>query len=505
MTAGADAPEAPRRDLRPERAIDGAIARQFARAASSATESAPIRRPSAAYAARVLRLYDTASGEVRELAQRRPGQVDIYLCGPTVYGPPHLGHGRATLAYDVLRRYLEWSGVHVRLVSNITDIDDKIIARANREGRDAEEIARRCEAVWFRAMAGIGVDPPTDIPHATEYVDQMVAMIGELIEIGRAYPTEDGVYLDVTSVEDYGLLAHQSLDQMLAGGGEREVYGAELKHHPADFALWKAAKPDEPSWPSPWGDGRPGWHTECVVMSLDLLGEGFDLHCGGLDLKFPHHENERAQAVALGRRFANHWMHHAFVVDESGEKMSKSVGNIENLLDLIEKVDGRAFRMVLLQAHYRSPVQVGPERLEAASRALGRIDALARRTAALPDAEPDPTTLAAFSARMDDDLDTPGAMAVVFDSVSSANSLLDSGDEGAAAPLVAAVWSMCTAVGLVPRAEDEVPDDIAQQVAALDAARAERDFSVADTLRAALQDEGWVVETTKDGTRVHRA
>ena len=330
-------------------------------------------------------------------------------------------------------------------------------------------------------------------------------MIGQLIEIGRAYPTEDGVYLDVTSVEDYGLLAHQSLDQMLVGGGEREVYGQEQKHHPADFALWKGAKPDEPSWPSPWGDGRPGWHTECVVMSLDLLGDGFDLHCGGLDLKFPHHENERAQAVALGHRFANHWMHHAFVVDESGEKMSKSVGNIENLLDLIEKVDGRAFRMVLLQAHYRSPVQVGRDRLEAAERALGRVDALARRTSELPDAEPDAATLSAFAARMDDDLDTPGAMAVVFDTISGANSLLDAGDTAGAAPLVAAVWSMCAAVGLVPRADDEVPEDIARQVVALDAARAERDFAVADTLRSALQGEGWVVETTKDGTRVHRA
>jgi cysteinyl-tRNA synthetase len=240
-------------------------------------------------------------------------------------------------------------------------------------------------------------------------------------------------------------------------------------------------------------------------MSLDLLGDGFDLHCGGLDLKFPHHENERAQAVALGHRFANHWMHHAFVVDETGEKMSKSVGNIENLLDLIEEVDGRAFRMVLLQAHYRSPVQVGRDRLEAAERALGRVDALARRTSDVPEAEPDAATLAAFSARMDDDLDTPGAMAVVFDTISSANSLLDAGDNIGAAPLVAAVWSMCAAVGLVPRADDEVPEDIARQVAALDAARAERDFAVADTLRSALQGEGWVVETTKDGTRVHRA
>jgi cysteinyl-tRNA synthetase len=453
----------------------------------------------------VLRLFDTATGEIRELALREPGQVDIYLCGPTVYGPPHIGHGRATLAYDVLRRYLEWSGLRVRLVSNITDIDDKIILRAQQEDRDASEIAQRCEAMWFKAMQGIGVDPPTDIPHATDYVDQMVAMIGQLIDIGRAYPTEDGVYMDVRSVEDYGLLAHQSLDEMLVGGGEREVFGAEQKRHPADFALWKLAKPGEPSWPSPWGDGRPGWHTECVVMSLDLLGEGFDLHCGGLDLKFPHHENERAQAVALGRRFANHWMHHAFLVDEGGEKMSKSVGNIESLLDLIEKVDGRSFRLALLQAHYRSPVQVGPDRLEAATRALGRIDSLARRAAELPEVEPDPSILAAFSSRMDDDLDTPGAMAVVFDTVSQANSLLDGGDAEAGAPLVAAVWSMCSAVGLAPRAEDDVPVEILRQAGALDAARADRDFAMADTLRAALQSEGWVVETTKAGTKVRRA
>jgi cysteinyl-tRNA synthetase len=240
-------------------------------------------------------------------------------------------------------------------------------------------------------------------------------------------------------------------------------------------------------------------------MSLDLLGEGFDLHSGGLDLKFPHHENERAQAVALGKRFANHWMHHAFVVDATGEKMSKSLGNFENLLDLLEKVDGRAFRMALLQAHYRSPVKVGPDRLEAAARSLDRIDGLARRTVGLPAAEPDDATLEAFATRMDDDLDTPGAMAVLFDAVSSANTLLDRGDHAAAAPLVAAVWSMGAAVGLVPRGEDEIPDEVAERVRALDAARAERDFALADELRAALQSDGWVVETRKDGTTVRRA
>jgi cysteinyl-tRNA synthetase len=452
----------------------------------------------------VLRLYDTASGEVRPLAQREPGVVSIYLCGPTVYGPPHLGHGRATLVYDILRRYLEWSGVRVRLVSNVTDIDDKIITRANNEHRDWHEIATKCESVWWRAMDGIGVDRPTDTPRATEWVPQMVKLIGELVDRGRAYVTEDGVYMSVGTVEDYGLLTHQSLDDMLAGGGEREIFGAEEKRDRADFALWKVAKPGEPSWPSPWGDGRPGWHTECVVMSLELLGDGFDLHCGGLDLKFPHHENERAQAVALGRRFANHWMHHAFVTDASGEKMSKSLGNYDNLLDLIEQVDPRSYRMVLLQAHYRSPVYVGRDRLADAAQSIQRLDALARRSGSWPDAEPDSETLAAFAARMDDDLKTPAAMAVAFDAVTQANAAGDAGNVERAASLGAAVFSICRALGLELRGDDEIPEDVAEQVRALDRARATKDYDVADAVRAALQADGWVVETHSAGTVVRR-
>ena len=324
----------------------------------------------------MLRLYDTATREVRELATREPGVVDIYLCGPTVYGPPHIGHGRATMEYDVLARYLRWRGLQVRLVSNVTDIDDAIINRANREQRPWDEIAQKCERVWFKAMDGINVARPDDIPHATQYVDEMVAMIGELVDLGKAYLTEDGVYLSVETVPDYGLLAHQDLDQLVAGGGDRAVVGAEHKRHPADFVLWKLAKPGEPSWPSPWGEGRPGWHSECVVMSLDLLGEGFDLHCGGMDLRFPHHENERAQAVALGKRFANHWMHHGFIVDAEGEKMSKSLGNVDNLLDLIEQYDPRAYRLLLLQSHYRSPITITDENLRAAEQTLagpGRV------------------------------------------------------------------------------------------------------------------------------------
>ena len=451
----------------------------------------------------MLRLYDTATREVRELALRDPGKVSIYLCGPTVYGPPHVGHGRATLVYDILRRYLRWSGLDVRLVSNVTDIEDKIIERAEREGRPWQDITRKCERVWFEAMAGINVDRPDDVPHATEYVDEMVGMIGELIAREAAYLTDDGVYMAVESVDDYGLLAHQSVDEMRAGGGDREVFGTEQKRQPADFALWKFSKPDEPSWSSPWGEGRPGWHSECVVMSLDLLGEGFDLHCGGQDLRFPHHENERAQAVALGKTFAKHWMHNGFVVDAEGEKMSKSLGNVSNLLDLIELYDPRAYRMVLLQSHYRSPVKITQGNVDAAVNALAGLDAYAARVRDLDVVVPDHSVLEDFRAAMDDDLDTPRATALLFDTVRRANAALDADDQGAAA-LVAAVTEICIALGLELGAVAAVPDEVAAKASALDAARAERDFDTADSLRAELQADGWTVETTKSGTTLRR-
>ena len=427
----------------------------------------------------------------------------MYLCGPTVYGPPHLGHGRATLVYDVLRRYLEWRGIEVRLVSNITDIDDRIIDRANRENRPWQDITHKCESVWFDAMGRLGVQRPTDIPHATDYVEQMVHMIGALVERGAAYTTSDGVYLSVESVPGYGALAHQSLDDMLAGGGDREVLGAQEKRHSADFALWKFSKPDEPSWPSRWGDGRPGWHSECVVMSLELLGEGFDLHCGGADLRFPHHENERAQAVALGKQFANHWMHNGFVVDPEGEKMSKSIGNVANLLDLLDNYDPRAYRMLLLQTHYRSPVKVGQDNIDASVQALAGLDSFAARSAGQTTAA-DADTLAQFVQIMDNDLDTPNAMAHIFDTVRRANTAIDA-SEAAAGALTAAVHEMCGALGLQLGSTGEVADDAQTLAKALDAARAAKDFAKADALRAELQSLGYVVETTKAGTALRRS
>ena len=392
----------------------------------------------------------------------------------------------------------------MRLVSNITDIDDKIIERANKEGRPWADITNKCESVWFEAMGKLGVIRPTDVPHATDYVQSMVDMINTLVTADKAYLTDDGVYLSIVSVPDYGLLAHQSLDDMLSGGGDREVFGASNKRHPSDFALWKFSKPGEPSWPSPWGDGRPGWHSECVVMSLDLLGEGFDLHCGGADLRFPHHENERAQAVALGKTFANHWMHNGFVVDIEGEKMSKSLGNVLNLIDLLEKYDPRAYRMLLLQTHYRSPTRVGEENIDACVSALAGLDSFAARTAAHSDGTPDPTIMNQFTTAMDNDLDTTTVMALVFDSVRRANTAMDSGDTVTVSSVRAAVVEILGALGLELSLGDDIDADIVAKGVALDAARTAKDFAAADALRDELQSLGYVVETSKDGTRIRR-
>ncbi len=445
----------------------------------------------------MLSLYDTARGQVAPLELRDPGRVSIYVCGPTVYGPPHLGHGRHTLVYDILRRFLTWSGLEVTFVSNITDIDDKIINRAADEERDWTEIATKCEAIWWKSMDSYNVLRPDHTPHATEYVDEMVALIGALVDGGSAYVTTDGVYLRVSTVPDYGLLANQNLEDLLEGGGDRTVVGTE-KENPADFALWKFSKPGEPSWPSPWGEGRPGWHTECVVMSLDLLGEGFDLHTGGLDLVFPHHENERAQAVANGQRFAQHWMHHGFVELE-GEKMSKSLGNVKNLLDLAQLYDPRAYRLLILQSHYRSPIEVTDSTLNNALAALGRLDAFARRAAALA-TNSDPAVMSEFRSVMERDLDTAGAVDLMFRKVRETNSLLDSGDSETAGTVAATALEIATVLGLELNADGaEAPEEILALVVRRTEARAAKDWPEADQIRDELSAAGWTVEDGAEG------
>jgi cysteinyl-tRNA synthetase len=449
----------------------------------------------------VLRLHDTAFGAVKDLELRQPGRLSMYVCGPTVYDDPHIGHGRFTLVWDIIRRYLTWTGLEVDFVSNITDIDDKIIARAQAEDRPMSEVAEEYEAVWFDTMARLGVLPPTETPHATVYIERMIALIAELVALGKAYQGADGVYFSAQSIPDYGLLARQSIASLKAGA-RVEVDDERGKRDPVDFALWKSAKPGEPSWPSPWGPGRPGWHTECVVMSLDLLGEDFDLHGGGIDLAFPHHENERAQAVGAGKRFARRWVHSAHVVAEGGEKMSKSLGNVISLPELLEGHDPRAYRLLVLQSHYRSPMTVGDAGMAAADRSLQRLDGVVRRFGPdLAGAQGDPEAVAEFRARMDDDLDTPGALAGIFELVTRANAAADRGQAGEADALAAAVVDLTGALGLDLGSSEAKVDEVATALAVeRDQARRARDYGRADQIRARLQEMGWIVEDGPDGT-----
>ncbi|MEY2421373.1 MAG: cysteinyl-tRNA synthetase [Acidimicrobiaceae bacterium] len=418
----------------------------------------------------------------------------MYVCGPTVYGPPHVGHGRFSLVFDVLRRYLEWSGFAVTYVSNITDVDDNIINRAARENVEWTDVATYWEAVWYEAMDAIGVKRPNVDPHASAFIDRMVELVGSLVEHGMAYETSDGVYFQAERVEDYGLLARQSIESLRAGA---RVETNEEKRSPVDFALWKKAKPGEPSWPSPWGDGRPGWHTECVVMSLDLLGDGFDIHGGGQDLAFPHHENERAQAVAEGHRFVRHWVHNGWVVVE-GEKMSKSLDNFTNLLDLVEWGDPRAYRLLVLRSHYRAPIEVTRVSVADAGEALRRLDRFAERFAPALGGPADDDAVATFRELMDDDLGTPAAMALLFDLVTRANA-----DDDARA--AAAAFQICDAVGLELRTTaSEIGDDATALARQRDAAREAKDWALADSLRDQLIGLGYEVADTPQGTELRR-
>src|SRR5512132_139722 len=445
----------------------------------------------------MIRMHDTFSREKVELVPRDPGRVSIYVCGPTVYEVPHVGHGRAALEFDVIRRYLEWRGFGVVFVSNVTDVEDKIIARAAEEGSTEPEVAQRYEAAYWAEMDRLEVRRPDSLPRATAYVDRMVKLIGELVDSGRAYVVEgQGVYFDVASFPEYGELAHRRLEDLLGSAGAR-VDVDERKRHPVDFALWKSAKPGEPAWDSPLGKGRPGWHIECSAMSLDLLGEGFDIHGGGDDLIFPHHENERAQAQGAGHPFARYWVHNGMVMVGT-EKMAKSLGNFTTLKDALDAHGPRAMRMAVLQTHYRSPVEIGDRELDAAGEAVARLDALARRArvAGIPaDAPLDEDAAAEFRAAMDDDFGTPEAMAVVFRLARDANSAIDGGDPERAASGLVTVRALTGALGL------ELDDGGGGGGAEIDAlvqrrneARSARDFAEADRIRAELAGRGVTLE-----------
>jgi cysteinyl-tRNA synthetase len=462
----------------------------------------------------VLRLFDSATGEVRDLTLRDPGRVSMYVCGPTVDNLPHLGHGRFTLVWDVARRWFTFRGLDVTYVSNITDIEDKIIARSIEEDRSTDEVVATYEGAWWEAMDLLGVARPDETPHATQYVAQMIKLIAAFLEDDVAYVISDGVYFDVSRVPDYGLLAGQPLESLRAGA---RIEASDEKRSPLDFVLWKNAKPGEPSWPAPFGDGRPGWHTECVVMSLGLLGEGFDLHTGGLDLKFPHHENERAQAVAAGRVFSTHWGHNGWVM-VGDEKMSKSLGNFTSLTHLAETSDPRAYRLLVLRSHYRSPIEVSTATIADAERALARLDALARRfelpalagdtleVAVDHDWEGDADALyREVGAVLDDDLNTPLAVALLFDALAAANTAADAGDVENARSLALAVNALFGALGLSLHSEGGDVDVVsADLVTRRDRARELKDWDEADRLRNELVTLGWVVEDSSTGTLIRR-
>jgi cysteinyl-tRNA synthetase len=458
----------------------------------------------------MLRIHDTMAGREVNFVPRVPGRASMYVCGPTVYDVPHIGHGRTAIVFDVMQRYLEWSGMAVTYVSNVTNVDDRIIERAARESASEQDVAQRYEAEYWLQLERLGVRPPDEIPRATEFVAQMITLIAELIDRGHAYVIEgEGVYFQVDSYDGYGGLSHRKLEDLIEGAGAR-VDVDEQKRSPVDFALWKAAKPGEPDWDSPWGRGRPGWHIECSAMSLEILGEGFDLHGGGDDLVFPHHENERAQAEAAGHEFARHWVHSG-MVEVGGEKMSKSLGNFTTLKDAIDSHGARAFRLAVLQVHYRSRTELGPAEMHSAGEAVVRLDALVRRASGaqidFADAPLDEATVTAFRTAMDHDFGTPAAVATIFDAVKRANVAIDRGEHFVAASLVATVVHLASVLGLdvgVASGADDDAAEIEAKVAARVAAREAKDFAEADRIRDELAARGITLEDTAAGTLWHR-
>ncbi len=423
----------------------------------------------------------------------------MYVCGPTVDNSPHLGHGRLAIVFDLLRRHLERRGVEVVMVQNITDVDDKIIDRARRSGMSPVEVAREFEAAWFSALDRLGILRPTKSPRATEWISQMIGMIVEMIDGGSAYRISDGVYLSVDRVEGYPRLSRQDREELLAGA---RVEVLEEKRSPLDFALWKLVGAEEYGFESPWGWGRPGWHTECVAMSLGLLGEGFDLHGGGMDLVFPHHENEWAQASVLGKRFCRHWMHNG-LVEMGGEKMSKSIGNTMSLAEALDRYGARPLRFAYLRAQYRSPLEMGEPVLEESERALERIDDFIRRAQGAEPAVPTPK-IEEFATALDDDLDTPRAFAVLFEAVRAGNIALDTGESERARDLADSVAGMLGWLGIGTERlvlSDEVKDLVTRR----ERAKAERDYATADQIRSHLGEMGYLLKDTRDGPVISRA
>ncbi len=454
-----------------------------------------------------LHLYDTATRSMRVFRPREEGIASLYVCGATVQGVPHIGHVRSGLNFDVLRRWLDHQGLDTRLVRNVTDIDDKILEKAADARRPWWEWAATHERAFEHAYDALGCLPPSVLPRATGHVTQMIELMQRLIDRGHAYAAGGDVYFSVgTFAESYGALSGQKLDDVQQGES-----AATGKRDPRDFTMWKTAKPGEPSWSTPWGEGRPGWHLECSAMASYYLGSEFDIHGGGLDLVFPHHENERAQSHAAGDEFARYWMHNAWVT-MSGEKMSKSLGNVVAIPAMLERVRACELRYFLVTPHYRSTIEYSEESLEDAVTAYKRIESFVHRvTQRAGSCEPGLVT-AEFRTAMDDDLATPQAVAAVHNGVKEGNAALDQGDDLAAREAASAVRAMMGVLGLDPLAEQwaersggdeatrralsELVEDLLEQRRK---ARADKDFATADAVRDRLQASGIAVEDTPDG------
>jgi cysteinyl-tRNA synthetase len=451
-----------------------------------------------------LRLYDTRTRAVRDFEPLTPGLATLYVCGPTVQSAPHIGHVRSAVAFDVVRRWLVASGYDVQHLRNVTDIDDKILVNAASEGTPWWALATSVTRQFQSAYDALNCLPPTGEPRATGHIPEMVALIERLIDAGHAYPAEGDVYFDVRSHPAYGELSGQRPDAMLP----TDETGA--KRSPLDFALWKGAKPGEPSWDTPWGPGRPGWHIECSAMATKYLGPTFDIHGGGLDLVFPHHENELAQSTAAGDGFARFWLHHG-LLNTSGTKMSKSLGNSLFVADLLAAARPQALRYYLVSPHYRSESEWSDTGLAEADAAYSRIENFLTRAAErFPDAQADGGLAADFVAAMDDDIAVPSALGVVHDTVRRGNSALADGDEAAARTAYAEVAAMTAVLGLSPDDFAAGGDASLTRVvealmpallSARQAARERKDFTESDRIRDALAAAGIVVEDTADGPR----
>jgi cysteinyl-tRNA synthetase len=460
-----------------------------------------------------LRLHDTATRAVRDFVPLEPGRASLYLCGATVQAAPHVGHIRSGVNFDVLSRWLRASGYDVTFCRNVTDIDDKIIAKGEAEGRPWWAVATEFEREFAWAYDVLGCTRPTVEPRATGHVPEMIELMQVLIERGHAYAVGGDVYFDVRSFPEYGALSGQRPDDMQAAG---DSVGDSRKRDPRDFALWKSAKEGEPAWPTPWGPGRPGWHLECSAMAGKYLGPAFDIHGGGLDLIFPHHENEIAQSKSAGGRFASYWMHNAWVTT-SGEKMSKSLGNSLLVREVVQRVRPIELRYYLVSAHYRSMIEFSFDALEENAVSFRRVEGFLERAAAAAGSIGSPSYAdlpAAFVTAMDDDLGVPQALAVVHDTVREGNSLLAAGDAGAAASAAVAVRAMLDVLGVDPYAEPwsgSSGGDDERLRSAVDAlvagllesraqARADKDWAAADAIRDQLKNAGIVVDDTAGGS-----